>query len=184
MTTQIASDKPQLLSQHIRIIKDFPKPGIDFRDITPLLLHAKSLKWAVSEMAKPYRNKNIELVVGAESRGFIFGTAVAIELNCGFIPIRKHKKLPAKTISQKYVLEYGSDLLEIHADAIKPGQRVLIVDDLLATGGTLNACCQLVKKLDGHIVGISLLIELACLKGRKLLSQYPINTLITYDDDE
>ncbi|MCH9023674.1 MAG: adenine phosphoribosyltransferase [Planctomycetes bacterium] len=183
MTTQIVSDKSQLLSQHIRNIKDFPKPGIVFRDITPLLLNAKCLTWAVTEMANPYRNKNIDLVVGAESRGFIFGTAVAIELNCGFVPIRKNGKLPAKTFAQKYNLEYGTNLLEIHADAIKPGQRVLIVDDLLATGGTLNACSQLVKKLDGHIEGISLLIELAYLKGRKRLSQYPINTLITYDDE-
>jgi len=181
MTAQIISDK-QLLLQHIRNIKDYPKPGILFRDITPLLLNPNCLIWAVSEMANPYRNKNIDLVVGAESRGFIFGTAVAIELHCGFVPIRKKGKLPAKTIAQEYTLEYGTDLLEIHADAIKPGQRVLIVDDLLATGGTLNACSQLVKKLGGHIEGISLLIELAFLKGRNRLSQYPINTLITYDE--
>ena len=181
MTAQI-TDGIQLLLQHIRSIKDFPKPGILFHDITPLLLNPKCLTWAVSEMANPYRNKKIDLVVGAESRGFIFGTAVAIELNCGFVPIRKKGKLPGKTIAQKYTLEYGTDLLEIHADAIKPEQRVLIVDDLLATGGTLNACSLLVTKLGGHIEGISLLIELAFLNGRNLLGQYPINTLITYDE--
>ena len=171
------------LKKLIRDIPGFPKEGIVFRDITPLLSNAAGLAAAVRMMADPFRDKRIELVVGAESRGFIFGTAIAMELNCGFVPIRKPGKLPAATIEQEYELEYGTDKLEMHTDAVRPGQRVLIVDDLLATGGTMQACCAMVEKLAGEIVGISFLIELTFLKGRKKLKEYEIHTIINYDSE-
>jgi len=141
----------------IRNVKDFPKPPIVFRDITPLLRDAEGLAQAGAAMAEAFRDKEIDVVVGAESRGFIFGILVARELNCGFVPVRKPGKLPYKTISQQYELEYGVDTLEMHADAVSPGQRVLLVDDLLATGGTMQACCQMVEQLGGKIIGHLLL---------------------------
>src|SRR5947199_10264493 len=150
----------------IRDIPDFPKPGILFRDITPLLANPSGLALSVELLANPFRGKNIDLVVGAESRGFIFGTAVACCLSAGFVIVRKPGKLPHKRIAMTYDLEYGKDTLEMHAHAIVAGQRVLIVDDLLATGGTLQACCDLVNKLGGTIAGIAVLIELVGLKGR------------------
>ena len=156
----------------IRDIPDWPKPGIMFKDITPLLRNPSGLAMAVELMVNPFRGRGIELVCGAESRGFIFGTAIAQALSAGFVPIRKPKKLPHKTSSIKYDLEYGTDSLEIHADAVQKGQRVLMVDDLLATGGTMGACCQLVKESGGIIVGISLLIELSFLPGREKLSPF------------
>src|SRR4051794_34778292 len=157
------------LKRLIREIPDFPKPGILFRDITPLLAAPSGLGLAVELLANPYRGKNIDLVVGAESRGFIFGTAVACCLSAGFGLVRKPGKLPHKKISMTYDLEYGQDTLEMHADAIVAGQRVLIVDDLLATGGTMKACCDLVQKLGGKVAGIAVLIELAGLNGRAKL---------------
>jgi len=164
----------------IRPVPDFPKPGIVFRDITPLLAHPQGLALACQAMADPFRRSDIERVVGAESRGFIFASAVARELNAGFVPVRKPGKLPAATLAQEYQLEYGTDKLEIHRDAVRPGQRVLLVDDLLATGGTMKAACQLVERLGGEIAGISLLIELAFLQGRKALERYDVHALIRY----
>lgn len=160
------------LASLIRDVPDWPKPGIIFKDITPLLANPAALAMAVEKMANPFRGQNIQEVVGAESRGFIFGTAIAQALSAGFIPIRKPNKLPWNTHSITYELEYGSDTLQVHQDAIQPGQRVLIVDDLLATGGTMKACCDLIKQLGGEIVGISVLIELTFLPGREKLKPY------------
>ncbi|KPK76149.1 MAG: adenine phosphoribosyltransferase [Phycisphaerae bacterium SM23_30] len=171
------------LRRLIRNVPDFPKPGIVFRDITPLLAHAEGLALAARKMADPFRRQMVDLVVGAESRGFIFGALAARELHCGFVPVRKPGKLPAQTVTEKYQLEYGADQLQMHADALKPGQKVLLVDDLLATGGTMQACCRLVEKLGGHIVGISFLIELAFLHGRDKLIEYPVRALISYDTE-
>ncbi len=169
------------LKNIIRTVGDFPKPGINFFDITTLLADAEGFALACKAMADPYRDQNIDLVVGAESRGFIFGAAVARELNVGFIPVRKPGKLPAQTISEEYELEYGTDKLEMHADAIQKGQRILMVDDLLATGGTMQAACRMVEQLGGKIVGIAFLIELTFLPGRSKLTDYPLHTLIAYD---
>lgn len=160
------------LQSLIKDVPDYPKPGIVFKDITPLLANPAGLAMAVEKMANPFRGKGIEIVVGAESRGFIFGTAIAQALSAGFVPIRKPKKLPREVRSMEYALEYGTDKLEIHADAVKPGQKVLMVDDLLATGGTLDACCQLVDGLGGNIVGITVLLELSFLPGRKMVKRF------------
>jgi adenine phosphoribosyltransferase len=168
------------LKRLIRDIADFPKKGIIFKDITPLLGEPAGLSLAVEYLTQPYRDKHVDRVVGAESRGFIFGTAVARNLSAGFVPIRKPGKLPSDTRSITYDLEYGTDTLEIHADAVEPGQRVLLVDDLLATGGTMQACCDLVAGLGGEIVGIAVLIELAFLKGRDKLG-YPLHSVLSYD---
>jgi len=172
------------LRSHIRSIPDFPKPGIMFRDITPLLLDPLVLKEAVRRMAEPYDPAKVDLVAGAESRGFIFGTAVAIVLDAGFVPIRKQGKLPAETASVTYNLEYGTDTIEMHTDAVAAGARVLMVDDLLATGGTMAACCQLVEKAGGNIVGVEFLIELSFLNGRDLLEGYPVRSQIVYESEE
>ncbi len=166
------------LENRIRDVVDFPKPGIVFKDITPLLLDPASLALAVEYLAQPYRGKKVDAVAGAESRGFIFGTAVAQSLSAGFVPIRKPGKLPAETRSASYELEYGTDSLEIHVDAVKPGDKIVMVDDLLATGGTMEACCELVESLGGEIMGVSFLIELSFLKGRDKLSKYPIHSII------
>ncbi len=160
------------LLQSIRDVVDYPKPGIVFKDITPLLRDPAALAMAVEQMANPFRGKGVELVCGAESRGFIFGTAIAQALSAGFIPIRKPGKLPHARRSMTYDLEYGSDTLEIHADAIQPGQRVLMVDDLLATGGTLKACLDLIDGLGAEVVGVTVLIELAFLNGRERVKPY------------
>src|SRR3954464_12400041 len=154
------------LKKLIRDVPDFPKPGIMFRDITPLLASPSGLALSIELLANPFRGKNIDLVVGAESRGFIFGTAVACCLSAGFGLVRKPGKLPHNTVSKSYDLEYGKDSLEMHADAIVKGQRVLIVDDVLATGGTMKACMELVEHLGGELVGVAVLIELSGLKGR------------------
>ena len=169
------------LRRLIRDIPDFPKPGILFRDITPLLANPSGLALAVELLANPFRGQNIDLVVGAESRGFIFGTAVAYCLSAGFVVVRKPGKLPHKRISMSYDLEYGKDTLEMHADAIVKGQRVLIVDDLLATGGTMKACCDLVEKLGGSIAGIAVLIELVGLQGRRKLTPYDVHAVVRYE---
>ena len=169
------------LSEKIRDVPNFPKEGILFKDITTLLQDAGAFRQAVDMMAATYRGKAVELVVGVESRGFIFGGALAHELRAGFVPVRKLGKLPGKTIEVEYELEYGRDALAVHEDAIKPGQRVLAVDDLLATGGTMVAALQLIEQLGGHVVGVAFLIELAFLHGRDKLRTYPIHSLIVYD---
>lgn len=156
----------------IRDIPDYPKPGITFKDITPLLKSPSGLAMTVELMASPFRGKGIELVCGAESRGFIFGTAIAQSLSAGFVPIRKPGKLPHDTAAKSYELEYGSDTLEIHKDAVAPGQKVLMVDDLLATGGTLRACCELIDELGADLVGITVAIELGFLDGRSKVKPY------------
>ena len=168
------------LESLIRDVPDFPKPGISYKDITTLLKDAKGLRATVGAMLKPFATEHIELVVGIESRGFILATPMAIELGCGFIPMRKPGKLPAETLRQEYDLEYGSDSIEIHADAVASGQRVLLVDDVLATGGTLAASCQLLKNLGAEIVGISVLAELAFLKGRERLPDCRFERVIVY----
>jgi adenine phosphoribosyltransferase len=167
----------------IRSIPDFPKPGIVFRDITPLIADADALREAARLMADPFRNDGIDLVIGIESRGFIFGAAVAIELGAGFVPIRKPGKLPFKTVRQEYSLEYGTDTIEMHADAVRKGQRVLMVDDLLATGGTMAAACRLVEGLGGVVAGTSFLVELTFLGGRKKLGNRRTVALIDYDSE-
>ncbi|MEM1353854.1 MAG: adenine phosphoribosyltransferase [Planctomycetota bacterium] len=165
----------------IRDIADYPKPGIVFKDITPLLANPAGLAMAVEQMANPYRGQGIEAVCGAESRGFIFGTAIAQALSAGFVPIRKPGKLPYDTHAMSYELEYGTDTLEIHTDAVKPGQKVLMVDDLLATGGTMRACCDLVQKMGGQIVGLTMLIELTFLEGRSKLERFgEVHAVLTY----
>ncbi len=168
------------LKSHIRDIPDFPKPGILFKDITTLLQNKSAFKKAVDELADKFKHKKIDLVVAVEARGFILGGAVAHKLGAGFVPVRKYGKLPWKTNSATYELEYGSDTLEMHQDAIKPRDRVLIVDDLLATGGTVKATTDLVKQLQGKIVGIAFLIELKFLKGKDKLKGYPVFSLIKY----
>src|SRR5579862_3921073 len=170
-------DTQAQLKSLIRDIPDFPKKGILFRDITPLLADPSGLALSVELMANPFRGKNIDLVVGAESRGFIFGTAVACCLSAGFALVRKPGKLPFSKVSMKYDLEYGSDTLEMHSDAIVKGQRVLIVDDVLATGGTMKACCDLVRQLEGNIVGVVVLTELIGLKGREKVAPLPVHSV-------
>ncbi len=167
----------------IRDVPDFPKPGIVFRDITPLLRNPAGLSLAVEYLAQPFRSKAVDAVVGVEARGFIFATAVAGSLSAGFAPVRKAGRLPDKTRAQEYDLEYGTDRVEIHEDAIQPGNRILMVDDLLATGGTMAACCELVEDLGGVIVGCAFLIELAYLEGREKLGKYPIHSILTYDGE-
>lgn len=169
------------LRELIRDVPDFPKPGVVFKDITPLLRHPAGLSLAVEYLTQPFRDQRVEVVVGAESRGFIFGTAVARNLSAGFVPIRKPGKLPAAVRSESYELEYGTDRLEIHEDAIQRGERVLMIDDLLATGGTMAACCKLVEYLGGNIIGCGFLIELAFLGGRAKLGEYPIHSILSYD---
>ena len=164
----------------IRDVPDFPKKGIVFKDITPILSDIVALRMAVKEMAAPYMDRDIDVVVGIESRGFIFGAPIADILECSFVPVRKPGKLPWKTESVSYELEYGSDKLEIHKDSIEPDQNVLIVDDLLATGGTAEATCKLVSKLKGNIVGFTVLVELEFLEGRKRLKQYNVHSLVKY----
>jgi adenine phosphoribosyltransferase len=160
------------LTDLIRDVSDFPKPGIVFKDFTPLLADPSGLALAVELMANPYRGKKIDQVVGAESRGFIFGIAIAQALAAGFVPIRKPGKLPRRVHGVDYALEYGTDRLEMHSDALLKGQRVLLVDDLLATGGTLRACCELVKRSGATIAGITVLIELTGLKGREKVALF------------
>ncbi len=168
------------LRARIREVPDFPKPGILFYDITTLLKHGPSFREAVSLMLEPYRSTEIDLVVGMESRGFIFSAPMAFELGVGLVPVRKLGKLPHETLSVEYALEYGSNTLEIHRDAIEPGQRVLIVDDLLATGGTVRGTVDLVQRLGAEIVGLSFLVELVFLKGRERLDGLPVSSVIEY----
>lgn len=164
----------------IRDIPDFPKKGILFKDITTLLAKGALFQQAIDMIAEQYRGKDITKVVAIESRGFIFGAPVAYKLGAGLVPIRKKGKLPYKTISASYSLEYGTDTLEMHEDALKPGERVLIIDDLLATGGTMGAVIELVKKGGGKIAGLSFLIELSFLNGRSKLKDFEVSSLIKY----
>jgi adenine phosphoribosyltransferase len=168
------------LARYIRDVPDFPKKGILFKDITPLLQDAAALKATADAMAEPWKGRGIRHVVGLESRGFLFGTMVADRLGVGFVPIRKKGKLPAATIAEEYSLEYGTDQVEIHEDAIESGQHVLIVDDLLATGGTAAAALRLVRKAGGIVDGISFLIELDFLNGREKLDGVETHVLIHY----
>jgi len=168
------------LKSKIRDIPDFPKPGIIFKDITTLLQDFDAFKLSVDMLVKQHQNNKIDKVAGIEARGFIFGAAVAYAMNAGFIIIRKPGKLPYKTVKQTYELEYGSDEIEIHEDSIKPGERILLVDDLLATGGTMAAAADLINKIGGDIVGISFVVELTFLHGREKLKGHNIHSIIEY----
>jgi adenine phosphoribosyltransferase len=168
------------LKQRIRHVPDFPKPGILFYDVTTLLKDGEGFRLAVDEMAAPYHDARIDMVVGIESRGFIFGSAVADRLRTGFAPVRKPGKLPARTRKASYALEYGTDSLEIHDDAVTKGQRVLIVDDLLATGGTASATVGLIRALGGDVVGLQFLIELVALNGRERLKSEQVGAVLQY----
>lgn len=171
------------LKNSIRTIPDFPKKGIMFRDITTLLSDKDAFKKSIDLLVEKYANEKIDHIVAVEARGFILGGALAYKLNTGFVPVRKKGKLPYKTQSYTYDLEYGTDTLEIHEDAIKPDENILIVDDLLATGGTVEATANLVKKFNAHIIGICFLIELPDLKGREKLKNYPIYSLIEFEGE-
>lgn len=168
------------IKQFVRDVPDWPKQGVNFKDITPLLQDKDGFKEVIDKIAEPYSNQNIDVVVGIDARGFLLASAVAYKLGAGLAIVRKKGKLPQKTISQEYALEYASNIIEMHEDAIKYGQKVLIVDDVLATGGTMEATCGLVKKLGGEIVGISFLIILDFLKGEEKLKDYKIEGLIRY----
>jgi len=175
-----STSEPVRLEDWVRDIPDFPQKGVLFKDITPLLQDPKAFHVAMDRLAAHYAGAGIEAVVGVESRGFIFGAPLAYLLNCGFVPVRKFGKLPSNTVSVEYALEYGTNVVELHTDAIKPGQRVLIVDDLLATGGTVSASIELVEKMGGHIAGIAFLVELGFLKGRERLQGHDVFALIQY----
>ena len=162
----------------IRDIPDFPKPGIIFKDITPLLNNPEAFKASIEQLASRYAGTRIDKIVGIEARGFIFAGALAYRLGTGMVPVRKKGKLPYKTLSETYELEYGTDTMEMHEDAIKPGDHVLVLDDLIATGGTLAATCRLVEKLGGSIVEVAILIELSFLNGREKVKEYPYFTLL------
>ncbi|MEO8232208.1 MAG: adenine phosphoribosyltransferase [Ignavibacteriota bacterium] len=172
------------LKSHIRNIKDFPKPGVMFRDITTLLKNPEAFDFTLQQLISFTKEKKINKVIGIESRGFIFGSLLAHNLKCGFIPVRKPKKLPAEKVSISYSLEYGEDKLEIHTDAIQQGDKVLIHDDLLATGGTMNAVCQLVEQLGGEVVQISFIVELSFLKGRDKLKSYDVRSVVDYANED
>jgi adenine phosphoribosyltransferase len=171
------------LRAHVRDIPDFPKPGIVFKDITPLLLDAEALAAAVQGLVAYAKPLEIDLVVAAEARGFILGGAIAEALGAGFVPARKPGKLPSATVSAEYILEYGVDALEVHADALAQGARALVHDDLLATGGTARALCDLVEKLGGRVMGCAFLVELAFLEGRERLSPFDVHALVAYDSE-
>lgn len=168
------------LKDYIRSIENYPKEGVIFRDITPLLKDKDAFKFAIDKMAEQVKGKKIDFIVAAESRGFLIGSALAYKIGCGLIPVRKKGKLPYKTISEEYAKEYGTDTLEMHEDAIREGDNVLIVDDLIATGGTVLAMVKMVENLGGNIVGTSFLIELEELDGRNKIEKYSVNVLIKY----
>ena len=170
------------LEDKIRDVPDFPKKGIVFKDITPLLQDATAFKYVIDLLTKSYHDKNVDVVVAAEARGFILGAPLAYNMGAAFVPVRKPVKLPAECISAEYSLEYGVDSLEMHKDAIQPGQRALVIDDLLATGGTAKATCELVEQLGGEVVGIAFLIELTFLNGRAKLTDYDVLALVSMDE--
>lgn len=168
------------LKKYVALVEDYPKPGIKFRDITPLMGNGQAYKYATDKVVEFAKEHNIDLVVGPEARGFIFGCPVSYALGVGFAPVRKPGKLPREVIAYEYDLEYGSNTLCMHKDSVKPGQRVLIVDDLLATGGTIEATVKLIEELGGVVAGLAFLIELEDLKGREKLEGYPVLTLMKY----
>jgi adenine phosphoribosyltransferase len=170
----------QDFANYIRNVPDFPVKGIQFKDITTLIKDGELFAQSVDYLYDPFRQSEISKVVAIEARGFIFGAALAYKLNIGFVPIRKPGKLPADTLMEEYDLEYGKDSIEIHKDGIKKGEKILLIDDLLATGGTAAASCKLIERLGGKIVGISFLVELSELKGRDLLKKYNVHSLITF----
>jgi len=170
------------LASTIRSVPDFPKKGILFYDITTLLKNPVAFKESIDRLVNRYQNTGVEVVIGIESRGFIFGTPLAYQLGVGYVPVRKPGKLPAKTIAESYALEYGTNTVEIHVDAIQKGQKVLVIDDLLATGGTAKATCNLIEKLGGQVVGVAFVIELNFLHGREKLKDYDVFSLLQYDE--
>ncbi len=172
------------LKDYIRAVPDFPKPGIMFRDITPLLAHPAAFKQSVAQLAEPYRDLKIDAILAAEARGFLFAAPLAIELGARLVPVRKPGKLPYQAHTYKYDLEYGSDTLQMHIDALLPGDRVLLVDDLLATGGTIDACARLAEMCEAHVVGCAFAIELAFLKGRERLRPRSVFSLLQYNSEE
>jgi adenine phosphoribosyltransferase len=169
------------LSDYIRDIPDFPKPGIIFKDITPLLLSPMAFDLAIDRLAAYYQEQSIDVIAAAEARGFLFAAPLALRLKVGMVPIRKPGKLPFHKHSYSYELEYGTDTLEMHVDGIEAGQRVLVVDDLLATGGTMQACCEMIEKCEATIAGCAFVVELKFLDGKRRLKDYPIFSLIQYD---
>ncbi len=168
------------LKKYIKDIPDFPEPGVLFRDVTPLLADKDAYQESIRLLSDFAKEKKVDLVVGPEARGFLFGCPVALALNCGFVPVRKPGKLPREVVSQSYDLEYGSNEIQMHSDSIQPRQNVLIVDDLLATGGTVDAAVSLIEKMGGNVVGIAFLIELEALKGRELLKDYDVYSVLKY----
>lgn len=171
------------LKQLIRTIPNFPKRGIEFRDLTTLFLHAGGFNEIIQLLADRYRKEDIDMLVGVESRGFILGAPLAIALGKGFVPVRKPGKLPGPKIGVEYSLEYGVDRLEIHTDAVQRGMKVLMVDDLLATGGTMEAACRLVEQVGGNVMGCAFVVELPALKGRERLTKYPLHCMIEFEGD-
>lgn len=168
------------IDQYIRNIPDFPKKGVQYKDITPLLTDPKVMQATLEALVKPWVGQKIDKVVGVEARGFLFGILLAKELNAGFVPMRKPGKLPYDTLDAKYNLEYGTDSIQVHTDAILPGERVLMHDDVLATGGTAAAACSLIERLGGEVVACSFLLELSSLKGRDKIKDFPVQTLVSY----
>ncbi|MBC20646.1 MAG: adenine phosphoribosyltransferase [Planctomycetaceae bacterium] len=169
------------LESYIRSIPDFPKPGILYRDITPLLASPEAFRVTIEQLADRVNDLEVDVVAAAEARGFIFATPLALKINAGFVPVRKPGKLPFDTHAFRYQLEYGTDTLEIHIDGVEPGQRVLLVDDLLATGGTMEACCHLIERAGAKVVGCAFVVELTALGGRNRISPHDTISLITYD---
>ena len=172
------------LKDYIRNVKNFPKEGIMFRDITTLLKNPESFNYTLEKLLEFTKDIIVDKVIGIESRGFIFGSVMANKLNCGFIPVRKPGKLPAEKESISYSLEYGEDTLEIHKDAIQKGDKIIIHDDLLATGGTMNAVCKLIEKLGGEVIQLSFIVELSFLNGRSKLSNYDVRSIVVYENEE
>jgi adenine phosphoribosyltransferase len=171
------------LKNVLRVVPDFPKPGIQFIDITTLINHTAAFEWTIQELMKPFEGREIDKIVAVESRGFIFGAPMALRMNAGLCLVRKPNKLPADTYQHTYDLEYGSDAVEIHKDAIEPGQRVLVVDDLLATGGTLEATVKLLDNFDCKVEAVSTVVELTFLNGRQKLDPVPVYSLVTYEGE-
>ena len=175
----MSTDVSTLIDRYVRDIPDYPQPGVVFKDITPLLSHPTALRTAIDALAEPLLGSEIDLVAGLEARGFIFAAPVAVRLGAGFVPLRKAGKLPAETLAESYALEYGTATVEMHADAVPPGSRVLIVDDVLATGGTGRAAVDLIRRAGGTVVGLSVLLELGFLKGREKLADVELRALAT-----
>lgn len=168
------------LKKYIRDIPDFPAPGVMFHDVTPLLANPRAFHAAINQLAQLFADQEIDAIAAPEARGFIFASALAYQLNISFIPVRKPGKLPAAIVSRDYELEYGQNTLSMHADALQPKQRVLVVDDVLASGGTAHACCDLIKQLQADVIGCAFLIEIATLEGRKKLAPYPVESCLTF----